>query len=123
MNRLILYAMAAMALLTVLPADAESGRDKALRYSKALERDPLAEDAEEKRAWVLEWLGATPDFTVTVCEVFDIDQLKDATHAKAIFSQLLIGNFAYQAEHPGARDEQRAQLAGIESVLKVYTAI
>ncbi len=50
----------------------ETDTAKAVRYTRALEAAPLAENALDMRKWLLRWILETPDYTVLVCNMLDI---------------------------------------------------
>jgi hypothetical protein len=97
--------------------------DKVVRLTDALEKDPLGDQAAESRRWLVEWLTDTPDYTVTVCDILGPVPSKKLRYGGELMSQLMFGNVAYQIRNPTQKDETLLQLAGVESVLKVYAAI
>lgn len=105
-------------------ASAESPTAKIVRLTRALERSPLSDNDKLVRGWVLEWLTETPDYEVTVCDLFGPLLKHDPTSNGGIYLlQQMFGNVAYQIEHPGDQDAHARQLAGIESMLRAYTAV
>jgi len=104
-------------------AKPETDAQKAVRYTAALEAEPLAAAAREQRKWLMGWLEATPDYVVTVCDVFGSTLKEDAPYAAELMAQQMFGNFAYQITLPGVHDEVSKQAAGMESALKAYSAI
>jgi len=100
-------------------------RAKAVAIAHALEEDPLAKDAKEKREWMIQWLMDIPDITVKVCSAFVGDLPKAGkNHSTEIFSQMILSGGAFMIEHPEkAQDEQAVHLAGLQSALHAYEAI
>lgn len=100
-------------------------RTKAVKIAHELEEDPLAKDAKDQRAWVIQWIIAIPDITVNVC--FDyFGKLPDPPrgYATEITWQMVISSAAFMIEHPDkARDEQAVTLTGLQGALKAYQAI
>jgi hypothetical protein len=100
-------------------------RAKALKIAHELEDDPLATDASEQRAWVIQWIIEIPDITVNVC--FDyFGKLPDPPrgHSTEIARQMVISSAAYMIEHPDkAKDEQAVALSGLLGAIKAYQSI
>ena len=100
-------------------------RARAAKVSHDLEADPLAKDAKDQRAWVLDWIEKIPDITVNVCFDF-FGKLPDPPrgHSKEIMTQMIISSAAFMIEHPDkVKDEQAIALAGLLGSLKAYEAI
>jgi hypothetical protein len=100
-------------------------RTRAVKVSRELESDPLAKDAKEQRAWVLDWIEKIPDITVNVCFDF-FGKLPDPPrgHSKEIMMQMIISSAAFMVEHPDkVKDEQAIALAGLLGSLKAYEAV
>jgi hypothetical protein len=100
-------------------------RARAVKVSRELEGDPLAKDAKEQRAWVLDWIEKIPDITVNVCFDF-FGKVPDPPrgHSNEIVMQMVISSAAYMVEHPDkVKDEQAIATAGLLGSLKAYEAI
>jgi hypothetical protein len=122
-----LLALFACLLLTSLPAlpaqNAEKDVDKAVRYTEALESNPMRSDAKRMRQWLVEWLAATPDFEVTVCDILGPvpgDKLK---YGPELLLQQMFGNVTFQIKNPTKTDSISVQTAGVVSLLKAYSMI
>jgi hypothetical protein len=106
------------------PSTAEE-RAKAVKIAHDLENDPLATDAKEQRAWVIQWIIEIPDITVNVC--FDyFGKLPDPPrgHSTEIARQMVISSAAFMIEHPDkAKDEQAVALSGLLGAIKAYQSI
>jgi len=106
------------------PSTAEE-RARAVKVAHDLENDPLAKDAKEQRAWVIQWIVDIPDITVNVC--FDyFGKLPDPPrgYSTEIARQMVISSAAFMIEHPDkAKDEQAIALSGLLGSLKAYQAI
>ncbi|HEY5993390.1 MAG TPA: hypothetical protein VIU46_02200 [Gallionellaceae bacterium] len=106
---------------------AESDAQKAVRYTAALETNPFASDAKQMRQWMMAWVTDTPDYTVYVCgDLFGPMMKKkheDVPYGPELLMQQMFGNVAYQIGNPGTHDEVSKQLAGMESLLKVYALV
>jgi hypothetical protein len=98
-------------------------REKVVRYTEALEVDPLNENSAEMRQWLIQWLQATPDFNVKVCNVLGpIPGDSKVPHGPELLAQQMFGNVASQIKIPDRKDDLSLQLAGVESALKSYSA-
>ncbi|MFC4763892.1 hypothetical protein [Dyella koreensis] len=103
---------------------AEKDTDKFVRLTEALEADPLRSDGKAVRGWLMEWLTAAPDYTVTICDILGPIPNEDGVpHGPELLMQQMFGNAAYQIKTPGKTDMFSQQLAGMESVLRAYSAI
>jgi hypothetical protein len=114
-------------LLISLPAmpapDAEKDIERAVRYTEALELNPMRSDAKRMRQWLMEWLAATPDFTVTVCNILGPIPSTKVKYGPELFLQQMFGNVTFQIRNPTKTDSISIQTAGVVSLLKAYTAI
>ena len=100
-------------------------RARAVKIAHELEEDPLGKDAKEKRQWVIQWIIAIPDITVTECSEF-FGRTPGTTHAhsKEIVYQMDISSAAFMIEHPDrAKDDQAVATAGLLGSLKTYQSI
>lgn len=102
------------------PAQTETDAAKAVRYTRALETAPLADEALEMRRWLLRWIVETPDYTVNVCNMLDLRADDRPALADELLLQMMAGNVAWQIEHGEGTDEAPRQLAAVESVLRMY---
>ncbi len=100
-------------------------RARAVRVARQLEADPLGNDAERQRSWVLKWIADIPDISIEVCDAYFGDVPDPAPgHALEIAEQMPISSAAFIIEHPEkAEDEQAVALAGLLGALKTYQAI
>ncbi len=121
------YAILLFSLLVFAPAFAGevagSKAQKALSYIAALEKDPLAADGDEKRLWLMNWLMDDESYAFNPCELFEREVAQDAPNVGNLWMQRMFGNVAYQISNPGKHDEVTLQVAGMESLLRAYSAI
>ncbi|UHQ21874.1 hypothetical protein LVB77_14490 [Lysobacter sp. 5GHs7-4] len=123
----LLFAPAPVGAQTPSPATGatpESDTARFVRYTRALEVSPDRADARELRQWLLKWAVESPDYTVTVCDLLDLDNVDERAtpHAGEVLLQTMYGNAAFQIEHGADADELSKQVAAVESALRVYTA-
>jgi hypothetical protein len=100
-------------------------RQAAVAMATSLENDPLGPKAKEYRRDLFVWLAQVPDISVTLCT----DMLGETKKIKGDYSSELVGQMMYSQakfviEHPEqAKDDQKVYLAGVEGVLRAYSAI
>ncbi len=119
-----------LGLLLLLGLTAQRGfgqtdQEKLIKASQFLEARPFDKDAKEMRAWAVKWASDTKDVTVIVCGGTGAVLLdKKIKFGTELIGQYLIAMTAFKLENPDqAADEDAAQLAGMESVVKTYEAM
>lgn len=114
-------------LSTCVPAmpvhAAEKDVARAVRYTEALETNPMHKDGKRMRQWLVEWLNATPDFTVTVCNILGPVPSTKVKYGPELFLQQMFGNVTFQIRNPTKTDSISVQTAGVVSLLKAYSTI
>ena len=122
-----LLALLACLMLTSAPAlpaqNTEKDVDKAVRYTEALEANPMSRDAKRMRQWLVEWVAATPDFEVTVCDILGPIPSTKLKYGPELLLQQMFGNVTFQIKNPNKTDSVSVQTAGVVSLLKAYSAI
>jgi hypothetical protein len=106
------------------PSTAEE-RARAVKIAHTLEENPMAANAKEDRAWMVQWIIDIPDITVNVCDDY-FGKLPDPPrgYSKEIFTQMMLSSTAFMIEHPDkVKDEQAVTMAGILGSIKAYQAI
>lgn len=94
---------------------------KAVRF---LEQKPFDKDAKDVRAWAIKWVIATDKVSVTVCSLLISGIDKKYKYSGEVFGQYTIGMAAFKLANPDkAKDEEAAQLAGIDSTLTSYESM
>lgn len=119
----VLFLAAGTASAQDSPASKDEATQIVVRFTRALEVDPLGETAPRVRSNLVQWLQDTKDYTVVVCDILGPIPAQKPPHSAELLAQQMFGNVAYQIEHPGEKDRNRLQVAGVESVLKAYSAI
>jgi hypothetical protein len=90
-----------------------------------LETDPFTKDGKDVRAEVLTWLAEAPDVSVTVCAnvLGDIKKIK-GDEGGILVVQLMFSEAKFILENPDKATNQLAiNVAGVEGVLRTYTAM
>ena len=105
------------------PVSHDEATQVVVRFTRALEVDPLSETAPRVRRNLIEWLQDTKGYTVVVCDILGPIPAEKPPHSAELLAQQMFGNVAYQIEHPSEKDRDRLQVAGVESVLKAYSSI
>ncbi len=103
----------------------EEERARAVKVARQLEANPLAKDADDQRAWMVQWIIEIPDITIDVCSDF-FGELPNPprNHSTEIFTQMSLSSAAFMVEHPDkVKDAQAVALAGLLGSLKSYEAI
>ena len=96
----------------------------AVTFIRTLEQAPLAENARSVRSQLIDWAAETNDVTITVCDVLGPIPGTDVPHGPELLIQAMLGNGAFQLEHPESKDDEaKAQMAGISSMLRAYAKI
>jgi hypothetical protein len=138
----LLLPLALACLAVCVPAAAESSKPNALEPQKAtirprelnvveipllierLEREaPLDAHGRMLRSDLIDWLQATKDYTVVVCDIIRPVPDPSTPNGSELLFQYMFGNVAYQMTHPGEDDESKRQVAGIESMLNAYVTM
>ena len=95
-----------------------------IKATKFLEEKPLDKEAKNIRSWALTWVIKTDKVSVTVCSMLVSGIDKKYKYSGEIFGQYTIGMAAFKRVNPEkAKDEDAAQMAGIESALTSYEAM
>lgn len=122
----IIFTLFLLGLFTqIVSAQNSKTIDKAtfIKGTQLLEQDPFNKDAKKIREAMLLYVIQTNDVSVIICGG---DLTKAALDKKNKFSSELLGQYtfgmaAFKLENPDkATDENAAQLAGLESMLKAY---
>ena len=119
---LLLAAAAGLACAADLPKP-ETDAARVLRLVAALEASPFGDEAQGSRRWLLQWLQATPDYSVMVCEILGPVPGGDVPNGPELMVQQMFGNVAYQIQNPDKKDQLSLQVAGVESTLRAYAVI
>ena len=125
---MIIFALLIVGLtaqISFAQTDKEKNTALLVKLTKFLEEKPFDEKAKENRENAFKYLIQTKDVSVIACT----DLLKDVTKKKNKFGgELLIqqslGAAVFKLQNPDKiDDENAAQLAGMESMLRTYEAM
>ena len=95
-----------------------------IKAARFLEQNPLDKKAKDIRGWAVGWIIATDKVTVNVCSLIISGVDKKYKYNTEVFGQYTIGMAAFKLANPDkAKDEDAAQLAGVESALVFYESI
>ncbi len=104
--------------------DDKNETDTLIKAARFLEQKPFDKGAKDVRAWAIRWVIATDKVSVTVCSLLISGIDKKYKYSGEVFGQYTIGMAAFKLANPDkAKDEDAAQLAGIDSALTSYEAM
>ena len=117
-----------LVLLSAVSASAQIDEKDApatlIKATKFLEEKPLDKEAKNIRSWAITWVIQTDKVSVTVCSLLVSGIDKKYKYNGEIFGQYTIGMAAFKLANPEkAKNEDAAQMAGIESALTSYEAM
>ena len=102
-----------------------SDKDRLIKITQTLELQPFHEKAKDLREWAMFYVIQTKDVSVIVCtNAITLAMDKKYKYSSELLTQYTLGMAAFKLVNPDkAKDEDDAQLAGIESMLKAYEAM
>lgn len=99
----------------------QKDKEMLIKAARFLEEKPFDKQAKDVRAWAVKYSSDTKDVVVIVCGGTASPLLdKKNKFGSELVSQYLIAMTAFKLEKPENKDENAAQLYGLESVLKTY---
>jgi hypothetical protein len=99
-------------------------RAKVIEQIRALERDPLNENADATRASLLEWIIEVPEIRFYRCNELLGSGLDNYPYAREFNDQVILSGAAFTLEHQDKmRDEVATYIAGVEGALRMYEAL
>ncbi len=115
-----LYAVVGIA---AIQKDEKKEIDLLIQSAKFLEEKPLDKKAKDVRGWAMKWIIATDKVSVNICSLI-LSGPEKYKYNSELLGQYTIGMAAFKLTNPDkAKDEDAAQLAGIESALTAYEAM
>lgn len=100
-------------------------KETLIKAAQILESQPLQDKAKDYRGWAMRYIIETEDVSVTVCsEMLSSTMDKKNKYGSELLAQYTMGMAAFKLSNPDkAKDDNSAQLAGVESMLKAYENI
>lgn len=121
---ILIVLLAPTGLARVVHQDQKNEPEMLIKAARLLEEKPFDKSAKDVRAWAVTWLIATDKVSVTVCSLLLSGTDKKYKYNSEILSQYTIGMAAFKLANPDrAKDEDAAQLAGVESALTSYESM
>ena len=97
--------------------------DLLIKSARYLEEKPFDKKAKDVRSWAIKWIIATDKVSVSVCSLI-LSGPEKYKYNSELIGQYTIGMAAFKLSNPDkAKDEEAAQLAGIQSTLVAYEAM
>lgn len=123
----VLACVCSSPLATAAGQDPSSpeARAKARELTAQLETQPLGRSAKKARKWLMTWLIAVPDISVSVCSAVVGPLIGDkADYAGELMTQSMFAAAVFVIDHPDqASNEPAKQLAGVKGMLRAYEAV
>jgi hypothetical protein len=115
--------------LTAQSAFAQSQKEKDRKAfivnARLLEKKPFDPNADTARKWGFQWVAETDDVSVVMCAgTMKLIPEKKNKFKGELLMQFTFGMAVFKLENPDQKtDENAAQLAGLESMLRTYEAM
>ena len=104
---------------------AQNEKELVIKTARALETAPLSDETAKMESPALRWVIETDQVNIIACGgIFSMFSDKKNKNSTEMTGAYTIGMAAFKLENPDkAKDENAAQLAGLETALKAYEAI
>jgi hypothetical protein len=122
-----------LSLLTIACATMASGRgsttaeerQRVVAIAHKLEASPLDQTLFPERDWAKQWVIENPDVRIRICTQLLAGLRRPRYQFRLeLTDQMMLSSAAFLIEHPEqARDNLAEEVAGMQSVLKAYSAI
>jgi hypothetical membrane protein len=122
----LLFVCAAQVQCTLGPGlSTPEQRERVINLTRALEHDPLAEDAPASRQWLQAWVNEVPEIQVYICDGLLRSGIGDSyPYVEEVNSQMMFSAAAFAIEHPDQARNRVAQFeAGVQGALKAYESL
>lgn len=121
----IIFALLIVALTTQMAlaqSQKEKNRTSFISNTRLLEKKPFDPNADAARKWGFMWVADTDEVSVVLCsETMKLIPEKKNKFKGELLMQFTFGMAVFKLENPDQKDDENAaQLAGIESMLKSY---
>ncbi len=100
----------------------EKNRAAFINNTRLLEKKPFDPNADAARKWGFKWVADTDEVSVVLCsDTMKLIPDKKNKFKAELLMQFTFGMAVFKLENPDKKtDENAAQLAGLESMLKTY---
>ncbi len=100
-------------------------KETLIKASQILEAQPIQDRAKDFRSWAMRYVIETDDVSVTICsQILSAVMDKKNKSSSELLAQYTIAMAAFKLSNPDkAKDDNLAQLAGMESMLRAYENI
>ena len=121
----VLFIIALASQIAVAQSQKEKDRSSFISNAKLLETKPFDPNARSAREWGFKWLVETDDVSVALCsDTMKLIPEKKNKFKSELLMQCSFGMAVFKLENSDKKsDENAANLAGLESVLRTYEAI
>lgn len=121
----IIFALLIVALtaqIAVAQSQKEKDRKSFINNTRLLEKKPFDANADAARKWGFKWVADTDEVSVVLCsETMKLIPEKKNKFKAELLMQFTFGMAVFKLENPDEKDDENAaQLAGMESMLKTY---
>ena len=124
----IIFALLIVGLtaqITFAQSQKEKDRLTFINNAKLLEKMPFDKNAASAREWGFKWVADTDEVSVVLCsDTMKLIPEKKNKFKSELLMQFTFGMAVFKLENPDQKnDENAAQLAGLESMLKTYAVM
>jgi hypothetical protein len=121
----IIFALLVVALsVQSIFAQSKKEKDRAafISNTRLLEKKPFDPNADAARKWGFMWVAETDEVSVVLCSnTMKLIPEKKNKYKAELLMQFTFGMAVFKLENPDKKnDENAAQLAGLESMLRTY---
>jgi hypothetical protein len=122
MKKFAYLSMLSFFLFASTTTFAQNEKDLVIKTARALEAGPLDGEARKAYGNALRWVIETDEVSIIACGgVFSLFSDKKNKNSSDMTAAYTIGMAAFKLENPEkAKDENAAQLAGLQTALKTY---
>ena len=122
---LLLIAAAFVSVATVHTNAQSDNAQKLINTSKLLEAKPFEERAQALRSAAMKYVIETDEVSIVICpSVLGATMDKKNKYSSELLAQYTFGMAAFKLSNPGQKDDENAaQMAGVESMLRAYEAM
>lgn len=122
---MILFFVASCAGKALAASWTAEERQRVVTITHKLEASPLDQSLFPERDWAKQWVIENPDVRIRMCTRLLVDLRRPRyKFLPEIVTQLMLSSAAFLIENPDhARDNLAEEVAGMQGVLKAYSAI